>query len=79
MEYKHVFCVRVDAYSLRLAKGSQEDSDAHAERLELMRRELFVAMTRARDTLWVGSVGESAVPLLATSGDLRKALATGAD
>jgi superfamily I DNA/RNA helicase len=65
LEYKHVFCVRVDAASLRLAQAVGEAPDAHAERLELMRRELFVAMTRARDTLWVGSVGPSAVPLLA--------------
>ncbi|MDX6244572.1 MAG: hypothetical protein QOE76_2295, partial [Frankiales bacterium] len=79
MEYKHVFCVRVDAHSLRLAKLAQEDPDAHAERLELLRRELFVALTRARDTLWVGSVGESAVPLLSAgaSGDLWTGLSAG--
>ena len=69
MEYKHVFCVRVDAHSLRLAKGTQEQPDAHAERMELLRRELFVALTRARDALWIGSVGASAVPLLAARSD----------
>jgi hypothetical protein len=72
MEYKHVFCVRVDAHSLRLARGPQEDPDAHAERMELLRRELFVSLTRARDTLWVGSVGESAVRLLSGDPDLCK-------
>jgi hypothetical protein len=64
MEFKHVFCVRVDPGSLPLAPGPYEVQDAHVERLELLRRELFVAMTRARDTLWIGSVGPSAVPLL---------------
>ena len=52
---------------MRLAQAVGEAPDAHAERLELMRRELFVAMTRARDTLWVGSVGPSAVQLLAAT------------
>ena len=29
---------------------------ARAEKAELLRRTLYVAMTRARDTLWVGTV-----------------------
>ena len=32
-----------------------ETDDAYRERAELQRRQLFVAMTRARDRLWLGS------------------------
>ncbi len=32
-----------------------ESEDAHRERAEVQRRQLFVAMTRARDGLWMGT------------------------
>jgi hypothetical protein len=42
---------------LHEAPRNGEDETAHAERLELLRRQVFVAMTRARDGLWGGWVG----------------------
>ncbi|MFG2100518.1 UvrD-helicase domain-containing protein [Micromonospora echinaurantiaca] len=58
LEFKRVFLPRLDPDGLseRLSRG--EDSDAHAQRMALLRRQLFVAMTRARDGLWLGWVGE---------------------
>lgn len=38
------------------ARGPDETDDAYRDRAELQRRQLFVAMTRARDRLWLGSV-----------------------
>lgn len=35
-------------------RAATEDEDAYAERTSLERRQLFVAMTRARDLLWLG-------------------------
>lgn len=52
LEFKHVFLPCHDAL-LRDANGF---SSAAPERAELVRRQLFVAMTRARDSLWLGSV-----------------------
>ncbi len=37
--------------------ASGETADSHAERVERWRRELYVAMTRARDGLWLGYLG----------------------
>lgn len=37
--------------------GTAPADDAEHERWDLTRRELYVAMTRARDGLWVGVVG----------------------
>lgn len=39
------------------AQSSEESDEAYQDRAELQRRQLFVAMTRARDRLWLGSVG----------------------
>ena len=39
-------------------RTDNENEDAYRERAELQRRQLFVAMTRARDRLWLGQSGE---------------------
>jgi superfamily I DNA/RNA helicase len=52
LEFKQVVVARTPAQLLEAA-GAQVES-AIAERRELDRRELYVAMTRARDGLWVG-------------------------
>lgn len=54
MEFPHVFLPQADRSTLLLT-GSGEQ--ARQEKAELMRRTLYVAMTRARDTLWVGRLG----------------------
>jgi superfamily I DNA/RNA helicase len=58
LEFKRVYLPEHDA---ALANGSRTPPDAEAseterERNELARSQLFVAMTRARDLLWLGSV-----------------------
>jgi hypothetical protein len=58
LEFKHVFLPRLDADGLHEERRNGEDETAHAERMELLRRQVFVAMTRARDGLWGGWVGE---------------------
>ncbi|MDT0266938.1 UvrD-helicase domain-containing protein [Streptomyces sp. DSM 44915] len=56
LEFKRVYLPRHDE---GLAPGGDgEPSDADLEQAELARGQLFVAMTRARDTLWLGSVKE---------------------
>ncbi|MFJ9547032.1 UvrD-helicase domain-containing protein [Streptomyces erythrochromogenes] len=52
LEFKNVFLPRYDAES---AAGTPA-TDTARERAELRRSRLFVAMTRARDLLWLGSV-----------------------
>jgi hypothetical protein len=53
LEFKCVFIPDHDrAVSPRVAT---ETDDAYRERAELQRRQLFVAMTRARDRLWMGT------------------------
>jgi superfamily I DNA/RNA helicase len=58
LEFKWVFLPRLDPATLQERKRFNEDDDAYAERLDLLRRRLFVSMTRARDRLWLGWVGE---------------------
>jgi hypothetical protein len=58
LEFKHVFLPRLDADGLHEERRNGEDETAHAERMQLLRRQVFVAMTRARDGLWGGWVGE---------------------
>ncbi len=53
LEFKQVLLVNVNP-SLLGAELPKDDGEL--ERRELMRRELYVGMTRARDGLWVGSV-----------------------
>ena len=52
LEFKQVLVVRTPARLLEPA--ALEGDTAEGERGELDRRELYVAMTRARDGLWVG-------------------------
>jgi hypothetical protein len=52
LEFKQVLVARASAALLETAWSSTDD--AAVERRELDRRELYVAMTRARDGLWVG-------------------------
>ncbi|MFJ8013488.1 UvrD-helicase domain-containing protein [Streptomyces sp. NPDC096339] len=72
LEFKNVFLPRYDAvFTDATPNGSPggapagtpavgtEPSEAARERAELLRSRLFVAMTRARDLLWLGSVGPS--------------------
>lgn len=57
LEFKQVLLANVAAKLLEPAAPSarQSDDDAvHRDHRELNRRELYVAMTRARDGLWVG-------------------------
>ncbi|MFD3695198.1 UvrD-helicase domain-containing protein [Streptomyces sp. NPDC058646] len=60
LEFKNVFLPQHDA---ALANGTQGDTaggkempETAREREELLRSQLFVAMTRARDLLWLGNV-----------------------
>ncbi|MCW2715113.1 MAG: pcrA, partial [Frankiales bacterium] len=57
MEFAHVFLPQVDR-TTQLLTGAGKS--AEQEKAELLRRTLYVAMTRARDTLWVGKVGPEA-------------------
>ncbi|WP_341252770.1 UvrD-helicase domain-containing protein [Euzebya pacifica] len=59
LEFKHVFLPRLEPTSLGEVKRFNEDDDTHAERIELLKRQLFVAMTRARDGVWAGWVGHA--------------------
>jgi hypothetical protein len=52
LEFKQVLVARASAALLETAWSSTDD--AEVERRELDRRELYVAMTRARDGVWVG-------------------------
>ncbi|MFE7097235.1 UvrD-helicase domain-containing protein [Streptomyces erythrochromogenes] len=54
LEFKNVLLPRYDA---DFASGTP-GTDTARERAELRRSRLFVAMTRARDLLWLGSVAE---------------------
>ena len=53
LEFKHVFLPEHDA-TLHHATGMPEE--LVGEHVELSLRQLYVAVTRARDTLWLGSV-----------------------
>ncbi|TDD93020.1 nuclease-related domain-containing DEAD/DEAH box helicase [Actinomadura rubrisoli] len=59
LEFKHVFLPRHDS---DLSNGAPSDA-AGQERAELARRQLFVAMTRARDLLWLGSAANDTADL----------------
>lgn len=66
LEFKHVLLPRTEPGVLRDEPFSGEDGPTLRSGLTRTRRELFVAITRARDTLWVGQVGEPSA-LLGTS------------
>ena len=53
MEFRHVFLPQVDRRTMLLTGAGEL---AQLEKAELLRRTLYVAITRARDTLWVGRV-----------------------
>ncbi|AYF98659.1 nuclease-related domain-containing DEAD/DEAH box helicase [Protaetiibacter intestinalis] len=55
LEFKQVVVARTPLSLMEGAPGAPEES-SERERLELELRELYVAMTRARDGLWVGVV-----------------------
>lgn len=58
LEFKNVFLPRYDVESATGTPGT----DTARERAELRRSRLFVAMTRARDLLWLGSVTDPPAP-----------------
>lgn len=68
LEFKHVLLPAVGADTLGDVQDPSEDDLAHAERRALARRQLFVAMTRARDSLWMGYTGPRSTLLAAIEG-----------
>lgn len=56
LEFKEVLLPWVDPALRRRRLGPVDESSAQSEREDRDRRELFVAITRARDQVWVGSV-----------------------
>lgn len=56
--FKQVFLPRLEPDTLGETRRHNEDDNTYRERLDLLRRQLFAAMTRARDRLWGGWVGE---------------------
>ena len=70
LEFKEVFLPRLDGRALRDWKWHTETPEEHAERIELLRSQLFVAVTRARDRLWCGWVGQPSRVLGALQGDV---------
>lgn len=59
LEFKQVLLPRLDSDGLNEQPRPGEDDATHAERVELLRRQIYVAITRARDGVWIGSVGDS--------------------
>ena len=53
LEFAHALIPDRDRYPR--SRFAHESDDAYRERTELERRVLFVAMTRARDGLWLGT------------------------
>ncbi|MBL1095115.1 nuclease-related domain-containing DEAD/DEAH box helicase [Streptomyces coffeae] len=53
LEFKRVF---LPDHQATLSTPAPEASETQCERSELSRSQLFVAMTRARDVLWLGSI-----------------------
>jgi len=66
LEFKRVFLPRVDVDGLHAEPRPGEDEATHGERLALRQRQLHVAITRARDAVWVGGVGKMFGPLADT-------------
>jgi superfamily I DNA/RNA helicase len=58
LEFKRVYLPRLDVAGLGEKRRQGEDDETYAERIALLRRQLFVAMTRARDALWLGWIRE---------------------
>lgn len=72
LEFKRVYLPRLDAATLGDALRPGEDAQTHAERTALLGRRMFVAMTRARDALWLGWVGTPS-SLVAKTEQVRRA------
>ncbi|MFF2073153.1 UvrD-helicase domain-containing protein [Kitasatospora sp. NPDC058162] len=64
LEFKHVY---LPCHDQALRYQAEDSGEVAAERAELARSQLFVAMTRARDTLWLGSLTPSAAETPRTS------------
>jgi superfamily I DNA/RNA helicase len=66
LEFKHVLLPRLDPVGLGInaRRPTGKTGEVYDEQIELLRRQLFVAMTRARDSLWVGFVGTNALDML---------------
>ncbi|WP_374705601.1 UvrD-helicase domain-containing protein [Streptomyces sp. AJS327] len=61
LEFKRVYLPEYDSALTDVPRGAGgEVSEVERERHELSRSQLFVAMTRARDVLWLGSVSSTA-------------------
>ncbi|WP_331770965.1 UvrD-helicase domain-containing protein (plasmid) [Embleya sp. NBC_00888] len=60
LDFKHVLLPRYDPALPGGGRGGTRGGEAARERSELARRRVFVAMVRARDTLWLGQVGTPA-------------------
>ncbi|WP_423924195.1 UvrD-helicase domain-containing protein [Frigoribacterium sp. 2-23] len=58
LEFKQVLLARVEPALLATGAPPASVSETDRERRDLDRRELYVAMTRARDGLWVGTRAE---------------------
>ena len=56
LEFKRVLVPRLDSEGVGDAQRHGEDDATHAERLERLRRQVYVAITRARDGVWLGWV-----------------------
>lgn len=59
LEFKQVLLPRLDAEGIGQEPRPGEDQATHAERLAMIRRQAYVAITRARDGVWIGSVGSA--------------------
>lgn len=55
LEFKHVFMPQY----LDFIREAQQRGDADADWLAIARNQVYVGMTRARDTLWLGTVEAS--------------------
>ncbi len=56
LEFKQVFLPRLETSALGEHPRHGEDEETYRERVALLRRQLFVALTRARDHAWLGAV-----------------------
>lgn len=63
LEFKHVLIPRLEPGTMHDGPRKGEDEAMCEERLAGTRRELFVAVTRARDSVWIGHVGDGSALL----------------
>jgi superfamily I DNA/RNA helicase len=55
LEFKHVFMPRYNEYPAGAERGGLADADWKAA----SRQQVYVGMTRARDTLWLGTISSA--------------------